>query len=259
MDHGNKKGLKLVRSDLLRCITAQTRQMFSYGRRFYHGLVEPIFWYNIELWGSFPMPLVWVQSASCSTPSSLADGRPGSTKRPDQPSAELDRTRYQLGHTPSWIEHATSSAIRRAESNTRPSRPSAKLDQSSSADGRAGSTTRPSGPSDELNQSNSADAQAGSTTRPAQPSAELDQTREQLGHPTNWTSPVRRIAELDRTRDKLDHPPSWTSPVRRMAKLEWSRCHSPILIALSFGIGSNLLFFHRYQSPSGARGEGEVV
>ncbi|KAF2573382.1 hypothetical protein F2Q70_00004460 [Brassica cretica] len=34
------------------------------------------------------------------------DGRAGSNTRPAQPSAELDRTRDQLGHPPSWNDRA---------------------------------------------------------------------------------------------------------------------------------------------------------
>ncbi|KAF3543588.1 hypothetical protein DY000_02007290 [Brassica cretica] len=97
---------------------------------------------------------------------------------------------------------------------------------SNSADGRAGCTkrpARPARPSAKLNQSSSADGRARSTTRPARPSAELDRTRDQLGHPPRWTSPVRRMAELDRTRDQLGRPPSWTSPVRWMAELDRTR------------------------------------
>ncbi|KAF3538066.1 hypothetical protein F2Q69_00023018 [Brassica cretica] len=74
----------------------------------------------------------------------------------------------QLSGWPSWIDHATSSAIHRAGSNTRPS---AELDQSSSADGRAGSTTRP-----------------------ARPSAKLDRMRDQLGHPPRWIEHVTSSA-----------------------------------------------------------------
>ena len=59
MDQGTKHAVQLVRSDLLRCRTAQTRQMFSYGWRLYHGLIESIFWHNIYLWVSFLMPPVW--------------------------------------------------------------------------------------------------------------------------------------------------------------------------------------------------------
>ena len=73
-----------------------------------------------------------------------------------------------LSGWPSWIDHATSSAIHRAGSNTRPS---AELDQSSSADGRAGSTTRP-----------------------ARPSAKLDRMRDQLGHPPRWIEHVTSSA-----------------------------------------------------------------
>ncbi|KAF3593464.1 hypothetical protein DY000_02021398 [Brassica cretica] len=74
--------------------------------------------------------------------------------------------------------------------------------------------------------------------------AELDRTRDQLGHPPSWNSPVRWMAELGRTRDQLGHPPSWTNPVRRVAELGRSCCHSPVLVAPSFGIGSNMLLFH---------------
>ncbi|KAF3571256.1 hypothetical protein F2Q69_00059197 [Brassica cretica] len=41
---------------------------------------------------------------------------------------------HQLGGWPSWIDHVTSSAIHRARSTTRPVRPCAELDWSSSAD-----------------------------------------------------------------------------------------------------------------------------
>ena len=82
-----------------------------------------------------------------STPSSSADGRAGSTKRPARPCAELNQS---------------SSADGRAGSTTRPARPSTELNQSSSADGRARSTTRPARPSAELDQSSSADGRAGS-------------------------------------------------------------------------------------------------
>ena len=45
-----------------------------------------------------------------STPSSLADGRAGSTTRPARRMAELDRSHDQLDHLPSW----TSTALRMA-------------------------------------------------------------------------------------------------------------------------------------------------
>ena len=51
---------------LLRCRTAQTRQMSIYGWRHSHHYIEHIFWHKIELWVSFLMPPVWGQSASCS-------------------------------------------------------------------------------------------------------------------------------------------------------------------------------------------------
>ena len=46
---------------LLRYRTAQMRQMFSYGWRASPGAIEPMFVFKIELWVSFPMPLVWGQ------------------------------------------------------------------------------------------------------------------------------------------------------------------------------------------------------
>ena len=57
-----------------------------------------------------------------STPSSSADGRAGSTKRPARPSVEPDQSKLadrragpvQFHGGPSWIEHATSLVIRRA-------------------------------------------------------------------------------------------------------------------------------------------------
>ena len=48
----------------LRCRTAKTHQMFSYGWRYSHGAIEPIVWHTIELWVKFLMLPVWGQSAS---------------------------------------------------------------------------------------------------------------------------------------------------------------------------------------------------
>ncbi|KAF3607475.1 hypothetical protein DY000_02049956 [Brassica cretica] len=93
------------------------------------------------------MPSVLGQSASCNI--SYARFNEGWTEHT-----------VQLGGWPSWIDHATSSAIR-AGSNTRPARPSAELDQSCLADGRAGSNTRPARPSTMLDQSSSANGRAG--------------------------------------------------------------------------------------------------
>ncbi|KAF3565131.1 hypothetical protein DY000_02016492 [Brassica cretica] len=88
----------------------------------------------------------------------------------------------------------------------------------------------------------------------------------QLVHlPSNATPnlPAWRMAELDLARDQLGHPPSWiehatssairrarpnTRPARPSAELERSCCHSPVLVAPSIGIGSNLLLFHLNQS-----------
>ncbi|KAF2533624.1 hypothetical protein F2Q70_00029747 [Brassica cretica] len=82
----------------------------------------------------------------------------------------------------------------------------------------AGSTKRPAQPSAKLNQSSSADSRAGSNTRPARPSAELDQPSLADGRAGPNTLPARPSAELER-----------------------SCYHSPVFVASSFGIGSNML------------------
>ena len=52
---------------LLRCKTAMTHQMFSYGRRDLPTVqLSPSFLQKIDLWVSFPIPPVWGQSASYS-------------------------------------------------------------------------------------------------------------------------------------------------------------------------------------------------
>ena len=51
---------------LLRCRTAQTCRMSSYGWRHSDRYIELIFWKRIELGVIFPMPPVWGQSASYS-------------------------------------------------------------------------------------------------------------------------------------------------------------------------------------------------
>ena len=114
------------------------------------------------------------------------DGRAGSTTGPAQPSAELDQS---------------SSAVGRAGSNTPPARPSAELDQSSSAsliEHATSSAIRRAGPV-QFDGWPSWTGRAGSNTRPARPSPELDRTRDQLSHPQSWTSPVWRMAELERS------------------------------------------------------------
>ena len=134
--------------------------MFRYRWRPSLGRIESIFWHKIELWVSFRMPPVWVQSASCSR--SYACFIEGWTEHTVQLG---DRPHDQLGHT-------TISAIRRSQpwssaddwdwSTTQPARPSAELNPSSSADGRAGSTTRSDRPFDGLDRSSPSDGRAGS-------------------------------------------------------------------------------------------------
>ena len=51
---------------LLRCRTTKTCQMSSYGWRLSDHYIELIFKKYINIWVSFPIPLVWGQSASCS-------------------------------------------------------------------------------------------------------------------------------------------------------------------------------------------------
>ena len=148
MDHGTKHAVQLIRSNILRWRTAQTRQMFGYGWLPSHGLIEPIVWRKIELWVSIPMPPVWGQSASYSI--RYAHFIEGWTEHT-----------VQVGRWPSWIDQTTSSADGRAGSTMRPARPSTELDQSSSADGRAGSNTRPARTSAELDHSSSADGRVG--------------------------------------------------------------------------------------------------
>ena len=143
MDHGTKHAVQLVRSDLLRCITAHMRQMFIYGWRASQGLIERIYWHKIDLWVRFLIPPVWGQSTSYSI--SYTCFIEGWTEHTVQLGGWLSWIvqNDQLGHPPSWIDHATSSADRRAGSTTWPARPSAELDLSGSAEGRAGSNTRP--------------------------------------------------------------------------------------------------------------------
>ncbi|KAF3569486.1 hypothetical protein DY000_02016621 [Brassica cretica] len=63
------------------------------------------------------------------TKSSSANGQVGSHTDSARRFAELDRTRIQLGHSPSWIARGFSSAVRRAGSHMDSARPFADLDR----------------------------------------------------------------------------------------------------------------------------------
>ena len=104
--------------------TSHTHQIFSNRWRPSRGGMESIFWHMIELWVSFPMPPVWVQSTSCSR--SYARFIEWWTEHT-----------VQLGGWPSWINHTT---IRQAGSTTRSAWLFDGMDRSNPSDGRAGLT-----------------------------------------------------------------------------------------------------------------------
>ncbi|KAF3552853.1 hypothetical protein F2Q69_00013672 [Brassica cretica] len=131
MDHGTKHAVQLVRADLLRCRTAQTR------------------WteHTVQL-GGWPS---WIEHVTRSAirragpaqfgkrPSRTQDGFSSAVRRANE--------RIQLGRSPSW----TSPVPRTAE-----------LDQPSLANGRAGPEMDSARPVAELDQSSSINGRAGS-------------------------------------------------------------------------------------------------
>ncbi|KAF3531732.1 hypothetical protein DY000_02040848 [Brassica cretica] len=144
------------------------------------------------------------------------NGSRNQTRSPARSFGPFEHT-VQLGGCPSWIEQATSSAIRRAGPVQFGGQPSGIEHATSSAINRAGPVQFGGWPS-RIEQATSSSDQL---KRPARPSAEVDRTRDQLGHPPSWTSSVWGMAEL-----------------KRLCYLH------PVLAAPPFGIRSNLLLFH---------------